>query len=173
VPLWLGMPDRWLGHEASSTRSARGRGQHGAALLELTIVLPLVVALALGIFTGGTAYFRKISIVDAVREGARYGATLRVPTGVGGEAAWEASVRGRVAQASAGELSSANICVKLVYASGGTDCGIGDPAGASAETTIRLVKVSASKAATIEFFFFTSTPTLTGKVAARYERDTG
>lgn len=132
-----------------------------------------MLALALGIFTGGTAYFRKITVVDAVREGGRYGATLAVPTTPGGATAWETSVKNRVAQVSGGELSAANVCVKLVYPTGATDCGVSDPAGASAETNVRLVKVSASKGASIEFFFFTTSPTLTGKMAARYERDTG
>lgn len=136
------------------------------------MVLPLLMALALGTFTGGSAYFRKITIVDAVREGARYGASLPVPT-VGGYAAWEASVKGRVAQASGGELQSASVCAKLVNASGGSDCGVTDPPGAAAEANVRVVKVSASKDATIEFFFYSTTSTLSGKVAARFERDTG
>ncbi|HUQ62135.1 MAG TPA: TadE family protein [Acidimicrobiales bacterium] len=161
-----------------TTRPSRGRprilrrSERGSALVEFTMVLPLLMALALGTFTGGTAYFRKISIVDAVREGARYGASLPVPT-AGGYASWEASVKSRVAQASGGELESASVCAKLVNANGGSDCGVTDPPGAAAETTVRLVKVSASKNATIEFFFYTKTSALSGKVAARFERDLG
>jgi hypothetical protein len=136
-------------------------------------VLPLVMALALGIFTGGAAYFRKITLVDAVREGTRYGVTLPVPTGAGGAAAWETSVKNRVASASAGELLAANVCVKLVYATGATDCGVSDPSGASSEASVRLVKVSATKNVTFEAFFFKTTSTLSSKLAGRYERDTG
>jgi Flp pilus assembly protein TadG len=154
-------------------RHWRRRDERGVALVEFAIVLPVLMAFALGIFSGGTAYFRKITVVDAVREGARYGATLPVPAGAGGAASWETSVRNRVAQASGGELASANVCVKLVYATGAADCGITDPAGAATETGVRLVKVSASKDATLEFFFFTRTVTLSGAVAARFERDTG
>jgi Flp pilus assembly protein TadG len=148
------------------------RSERGAALVEFTIVLPLLMALGLGTFTGGTAYFRKITIVDAVREGARYGASLPVPT-VGGSAAWETSVKSRVAQASGGELVNADVCVKLVLATGATDCGVSDPANATSEPTVRLVKVSASKNAKIEFFFYTKTSALSSKVAARFERDLG
>lgn len=173
------MPTCHHGHAAKFTAARRShpgwfhRGEEGTGLVELALVLPVLLALALGIFTGGTAYFRKITIVDAVREGARYGATLPVPTGAGGSATWEASVQNRVAQASGGELAAANVCVKLVFATGGTDCGVSDPSGAAAETNVRLVKVSASKEARIECFFFTSTSTLSGKLAARFERDTG
>ena len=140
-------------------------------MVELAILLPLIVGLALGIFTGGVAYFRKITIVDAVREGARYGASLQADAGA--MAAWETSVKNRVVHVSGGELTAADVCVKLVYASGASDCGVSDPPGASSETTVRLVKVSASKPATIEFVFFATTSTLSGKLAARYERDTG
>jgi Flp pilus assembly protein TadG len=149
------------------------RGERGAALVEFAIVLPLLMAFALGIFSGGTAYFRRITVADAVREGARYGATLPVPIGAGGATSWETSVRNRVAQASGGELASANVCVKLVYATGTSDCGVADPTGAAAETSVRLVKVSASKGVTLEFFFFSRTATLSSHVAARFERDTG
>jgi Flp pilus assembly protein TadG len=141
--------------------------------VEFAIVAPLVFALALGIFTGGSAYFRKITVVDAVREGARYGATLPVPSGAGGSSSWEASVRSRVLQASGGELTSANVCVKLVSATGATDCGVADPSGASGEGGVRLVKVSASKSVLLEFFFFSRASTLSEKLAARYERDSG
>jgi hypothetical protein len=129
------------------------------------------LALVLAVFTGGTAYFRKVTIVDAVREGARYGASLAIPGG--DTTAWEASVKSRVSQVSGGDVTAAEVCAKLVYAVGGNDCGVGDPAGAAAETTVHLVKVSVSKPAKLEAFFFTLDTTLTGKLAARYERDTG
>lgn len=151
----------------------RGHGERGATLVEFAVLLPLVMGLALGIFTGGTAYFSKIAIVDAVREGSRYGAALPIGSGAGAATSWEESVRNRVVQASTGQLKAENICVKLVYASGGNDCGVADPPGASAETTVHVVKVSATKTAKLEFLFFSRTSTLTGRLAARYERDTG
>jgi hypothetical protein len=147
--------------------------ERGAALVEFAIVLPLALGLILGTFTGGTAYFRKISIVDAVREGSRYASSLRMGSGVGAATAWESSVKNRVVEASGGELTAAEVCVKLVYPSGGTDCGVPDPPGASAETTVHVVKLSATKPARIEFLFLTLNLTVTSKLAARYERDTG
>ena len=58
--------------------ASRTRDERAAALVELAIVLPLVIALILGLFTGGMAYNRKITIVNAAREASRYGATLPV-----------------------------------------------------------------------------------------------
>lgn len=145
--------------------------------MEAVFVVPLLFALLLGITTGGEAYAKKISIVEAVREGARYGATLRLGTGPTAVSDLESSVSDRVVAASAGTLSAGNICVRLLLpgqaVAPGCDPQIADPAGASAQPTVHLVKISASKAAIVQFFFLSTTSTLTGKLAARYERDTG
>ena len=152
------------------------RGERGSSLVELALLLPLAVALLLGMCTGGIAYFQKISLVDAVREGARYGASLKHDAAAGGIATWTQNVKQRVADVSGGELTAAEVCVGLVTPTGSnTACGIADPHGAPADPTAlapaSVVKVSASKVAKIEFIFFTWTPTLSAKVAARYERD--
>ena len=139
--------------------------------LEFAIVLPLLMALVLGIYTGGLAYTNKISLVEAVREGARYGASL--PVGTTPVATWEAGVKDRVVSASGGDLALADVCVKYALPIGGSDCGVADPPGASNEPAVHLVKVSATKQAKIEFFFYTSEPLLRGKIVARFERDTG
>lgn len=154
----------------------RMRNERGAAMVEFALLLPLVMSLLLGIVTGGFAYFQKISLVDAAREGARYGASLKYDAASGGLATWESNVKERVVQLSGGQLSAANVCVQLVTPTGtNSACGVGDPPGASSDPTVlapaRLVKVSATKVATIETIFFTSTPTLSAEVVARYERD--
>jgi len=151
-------------------------GQRGSAVLELALVLPLFAALLLGTFSGGTAYFQKISVVDAVREGARYGASLRSDTASGGLATWRQNVADRVVQLSGGQLTSADVCVDLVTPTGSnTTCGISDPPGAASDPTVlapaRLVKVRATRDAKIEFVLFTAHPTITSKMVARYERD--
>ncbi len=150
--------------------------ERGTALVEFALLLPLVMAILLGTVTGGYAYFQKISLVDAAREGARYGASLKYDAASGGLATWQNNVKERVVQLSGGQLSAADVCVKLVTPTGGnTECGVSDPPGSSSDPTVlapaSLVKVSATKVATIETIFFTYTPTLTAKVVARYERD--
>lgn len=135
--------------------------------------MPLVMSLALGVFTGGGAYVQKIAMIDAAREAARYGASLTVPNGASGMTQWEALVSTRVVELAGGALSTADVCVKLVQPTGGTACGVSDPVGASSENGVRVVKVSASRPTTIEFFVFSLSPTLRAALSARYERDTG
>ncbi len=154
----------------------RRDNERGATMVEFALLLPLVMALLLGIVTGGHAYFQKISLVDAAREGARYGASLKYDAASGGLATWKSNVRERVVQLSGGQLSAADVCVELVTPTGANlQCGVGDPPGSASDPTVlapaRLVKVSATKVATIETIFFTSNPTLSAKVVARYERD--
>jgi hypothetical protein len=165
APLWM------------KTRSTRGRcvgrDEQGSSLVEFVLVAPFVMSLLLGLFTGGAAYAKKISLVDAVREGGRHGSTLLVPTTVGGAAAWEAAVRDRVVHAASGAVVAADVCVKLVLATGGTDCGIKDPPGSSAASGIHLVKVSASVPATVQVLFTSFSPVLKADLATRYERDSG
>ena len=145
-------------------------------MVELALILPLVMALLLGIFTGGSAYFKKISLVDAARDGARYGASLKHDAASGGLAQWRQNVKNRVVAVSGGQLTLADVCAELVTPTGSdATCGVGDPAGAAADPSAlapaSLVKVSVAKATKLEFVFFTATPTLTAKVVARYERD--
>jgi Flp pilus assembly protein TadG len=147
--------------------------ERGAALVEFALVVPLLMAVLLGIFTGGVAYFQKLTIVEAVREGARYGAAYLTGTGAAELASWEAAVKARVSEAAGGTLSGSEVCAKLVQATRGSDCGLADPPGASGETTVRLVKVSAVKQIELEFFFFDMSRAVSGQFVARYERDTG
>ena len=142
-------------------------------VVEFAMVLPLFLALVLGIFTGGNAYSDKLSLMEAVREAARYGASLPLGTGPSAVTTWESNVRARLVQASGGEVASADVCVKLALPTGGSDCGLSDPPGAANEPTVHLVKVSATKPASLEFFFFEKDTVMQGKLVARFERDTG
>jgi Flp pilus assembly protein TadG len=156
---------------------APSQRERGGALVETALVLPILMALLLGVFTGGSAYFQKISLVDAVREGARYGASLEESTATGGLSTWRLNIKNRVVQLSGGVLTTADVCVDLVTPTGSNVvCGVSDPSGASADPTVlaptRLVKVSVTKTARIQFFFFTLNPTMASHVVARYERDT-
>lgn len=133
----------------------------------------MLFGLLLGITTGGQAYATKIGMVGAVREGARYGAALQLGTGATAVDDFETSVTNRVVAAATGSLDAADVCVALVLPGNGIQCGMSDPSGAIAEPGVHLVKVSASKPAVIQFFFASTTATLTERLAARYERDTG
>ena len=145
-------------------------------MVELAFVIPLLMAMLLGIFTGGHAYFQKISLVDAARDAARYGASLKHDSASGGLATWKLRVQQRVVDLAGGQIATSAVCVDLVRPTGtNTACGVADPAGASADPTVltpaSIVKVSVSKPASLKFFFFQMNPTLSAKIAARYERD--
>src|SRR4051794_38966493 len=122
----------------------QARTQRGSTLVETAIVIPLGMAVLLGIFTGGSAYYTKISLADAARDGARYGASLKVPAS--GIAAWKQAVRDRVAELSGGEVATGDVCADLVVPTGtNTSCGVGDPAGTSTDlvsgSPVSVVKV--------------------------------
>ena len=143
------------------------RNERGSALVELTLVLPLFVALLLGIFTCGNAYFQKISVVDAARGGARYGASLQGRRS-GGIGIWRQYVKDRVVKLSGGQLVPADVCVDLVMPTGtNTACGVERPPWRPRTRPMlapaRLVKVSVTRSARIEFLFSTITPDPVGQ----------
>jgi Flp pilus assembly protein TadG len=65
---------------ASERCSEERHRDAGAAAVELVVILPIILVLVFGTLAIGAAYFLKLNVTEAAREGARYGATLR--TGV-------------------------------------------------------------------------------------------
>lgn len=158
------------------------RSESGASLVEMALIFPLLMALLMGIFTGGEAYNRQITMTAAVREGARFGATLDClaacasssPTVAPAAAtsppngAWEDAVAQRVVQQSGGVLSLSDVCVALVMAPDTHNyCGVSDPAGSSGTM---IVKVSAARKTTFEYVFAGQTLNLSASSTNRYER---
>ncbi|MCA1847120.1 MAG: pilus assembly protein, partial [Actinobacteria bacterium] len=88
--------------------SSRRDSERGTALVEFALVLPLIMALILGLVTGGSAYNRKLSMTNAVREGSRFGATLD------GSTTWASSVQTRTVELATGDLTTSQVCVQLV-----------------------------------------------------------
>lgn len=174
-------PRPWSTRGRLRSCSLPRRNERGAVFFEFTLVLPLFLSLVLGIYTGGAAYTDKIGLVEAVREGARFGASLPMGTDANALTTWQDSVKNRVVSASGGDVKFEDVCVKWVLpalvttttATPSTTCGLSDPAGALNEPTVHLVKVSATKPAKLEFFLFSKSTTLTGRLVARFERDTG
>jgi Flp pilus assembly protein TadG len=96
----------------------RMRGESGAALVEFALILPVFAMLVFGVFSAGQAYNNKLTVVHAVREGARYGAALPqsqcTPTSSCSGKTWAQSVQAVVAQRSNGALTASQVCVALV-----------------------------------------------------------
>ena len=103
---------------AKPERRARGRGERGAALVEFTLILPLLLLIVFGGVTTALAYERKSELVYAVRDGARYGATVPRDqcdtTANCGNRNWAQLVQYVTSKRSDGALATSDICVALV-----------------------------------------------------------
>ena len=67
---------------ARCTRFVRHRvlpDSRGTAVVEFAIIFPVLAMLVFGVIDFGRAFFLRNNLVSAVREGARYGATLQSP----------------------------------------------------------------------------------------------
>jgi Flp pilus assembly protein TadG len=150
--------------------------ERGAALVEFALILPLLMSLVLGLVSGGAAYNRKLSMTGGVREGSRFGATLD------GSANWASNVQSRTVSLSSGDLTTSQVCVKLVkvtvvgsppttsdvYSTSG--CTASEPAAPSTVSVNDcLVKVWAARPTSFQAMFFSSTITLTASSVALYE----
>jgi hypothetical protein len=104
-------------------------------MVEFAIALPVLMMLAVGMFSGGAAYNRKASLATASREVSRYGATLPVsafPT----LNAWLTTVVGAAQKDASGDLDPGTpqlrICVSYFHPAGAT----------SLDTTETIVRTS-------------------------------
>lgn len=156
--------------------SRRAQSDRGAALVEFAIIAPLVFALLLGLFSGGIALSQRNSMTNAVREGARLGATLpRSGT-------WADAVEARVLDLATSDLEDTEVCVKLIEApstqlevdstcpsSPGLE---GDqPAITGVATGDCVVLVWAERTGKLEVVFFSQDLTMDTHSVSTYERE--
>ena len=168
-------------------RAPRGplrRGESGAALVEFALVLPVFLMLLLGMMTGGLAYSRKLSVAQASREGARYGATLPITASNPVTTSWLPRVGALTISSSDGELGSDKpgrfVCIAHVPASGtaqkwqvtGTASPVQSPGtciandGRAGETRVQVV---ASRTSRLEALVFSRDLTVGSHAVARFE----
>jgi Flp pilus assembly protein TadG len=108
------------------------RGEDGAAAVEFALVLPVLVIVLLGMVTGGMSFSNAIGVQNAVREGARFGATGDVS-----QVSWAADVISRVRSTQFDDSataagSSTSVCVQLFKAPNIVstwECSIGQDGG--------------------------------------------
>ncbi len=112
-------PSRIRGVHARRRRRATQDG--GAVLVEFALVLPVLMVLILGMFSGGVAYNQKLQVTHATREGARYGTTVAANQ-VFTAGTWAQNVRNLIIERADGELSGpgVTVCVALVQGSPAT-----------------------------------------------------
>src|SRR3954452_24426886 len=103
-------------------RPEHAHGERGAAMVEFVLILPVFLLIVFGGITAALSYEHKSEIVHAVRDGARYGATVPLnqcdTTSNCGTRNWAQLVQYVTAQRSDGTLSTAQICVALIGPSG-------------------------------------------------------
>jgi len=143
--------------------------------VEFALVLPMLVVLMFGMVWTGLAYSDHLSVTNAVREGARYGAAIDYSSGT-----WATSVRDRVKQVyfnAGGTLTDSEICVRLVKSDGtvlasaiGAGCGTA-PTTPTMTTGSCAVLVWVKKPRKIELIVFpTMNFNVKGKSVAYYGR---
>jgi Flp pilus assembly protein TadG len=170
-------------HEQQRSGKRRRAGERAAVLVEFALVLPLLMALALAIVTGGSAYSHKMALNGSAREASRFGATLPetqcTPAANCSGLTWAQLVRDQAVRNSSGSLTAAQVCVALVSGSGAAPVAAGSgmsTAGSapcfadnSADTGKR-VQVSVTRPVTFEVVFFTRTINLTSRAVTRFEQ---
>jgi Flp pilus assembly protein TadG len=102
--------------------NSRARGERGAVVVEIALIAPVLLGVLLLIFTGGSTYAHKISLANAAREAARYGATVPLdqclPATNCAGSTWAELVRSVGVSRSDGALATAGVCVALVSGPG-------------------------------------------------------
>ncbi len=105
------------------------RGDHGAAVVEFALVLPVLMMLLLGMLSGATAWNQHQALGQGARVAARFGSTLPLPADPLDHDAWLDDLADRAVSASEGKLDAGvagrAVCVAYV-----------DPAGAAPDETI-------------------------------------
>lgn len=164
-------------------RAARGRGDRGAVLVEFAVVFPVFMLLTLGMLTGGVVLTHQLSVTQAAREAARYGATVAqdqcATTANCGGMNWAQLVQSLAVQRAGGDVTTSGVCVALVSgpgtapiavdsthttAGGTTPCYVDN----SADTGMR-VQVSLSRPDQIQLMVSSIDITLISHATARYE----
>lgn len=101
------------------------RTERGASAVEFALVVPFLCLLLFGMITTGMTYSAHLSITNAVREGARFGASAVYTQGASPgpaitPAQWASSIQSRVHDVyfNSDSLTATDVCVDLVQPDG-------------------------------------------------------
>lgn len=158
--------------------------ERGAAAVEMAIVLPLFLALVLGILTGGIAMDHKIGVTNAAREAARYGATVPATQCADitkcANKNWAQMVQAVAMDRLSGDVPASQICVALVSGSGSSPVVLSsahttksDGSACYADSsndTGQRVQVTMTRTDRMQTFFFARDLSLSARVVARFEQ---
>jgi Flp pilus assembly protein TadG len=150
-----------------NTESARSGRERGAAVVEMAFVAPLLIILLLGIFTVARAYNVKNTMDHAVREGARFGATIDPWDAGDAFDDIEALVLGELAASAIPSGLVAVNCADLVL-DGANGCDVGGNQVTNAPADLVVVHISVEDYE-LNFVFWTFEVDFTSQAVARYE----
>jgi Flp pilus assembly protein TadG len=90
-------------------------------VVEFALVLPVLMALLLGIVSAGITFNQEMQLTHAAREGARWGASVPASQSFT-SGTWASNVRDLIVQRSAGELggTGTTVCVAMVEGTAGS-----------------------------------------------------
>ncbi|WP_052667462.1 TadE/TadG family type IV pilus assembly protein [Nitriliruptor alkaliphilus] len=153
----------------------RLRDERGSNAVEFALVLPILIMIMFGIFYGGLAYDRQLTLTQGAREGARFGATLpTAPTDDFFDDVFDVALgaAGRHVDASGTDFFA---CVRFVPESGTPTTrtrGTGPPGACTLQGTPPSgphLQVMVARTASLELVFFRAQPLVRGEAFARYE----
>lgn len=104
-------------------RRRRARTESGAAVVEFALVVPFLAMLLLGLVTTGLTYSDHLAVSNAVREGARFGASAPYSQASPAIAPsdWVGAVQQRVHDVyfnAGSNVANSDVCVQLVTSAG-------------------------------------------------------
>ena len=123
--------------QAQRTARCRGRDDTGAQLVEFALVVPVLLLIVLGVINFGYLYGQKLSLNQAVREGARMAVVPGTDNGASVDSQGE--IQTIVRNSTGGLVDPTAVAVTL---SAGSGCGgltVGDPLTVSASYTAQLL----------------------------------
>lgn len=174
-------------------RGASRRNDRGAALVELTLAMPVLAIFVLGMFSAGGALNGEVRMSAAVHDSARYASRLDPNAYTSyGEGSWAANVASLATQRDT-TLSSGTLCVAAVKGTGAgtvtaytaaTGPGVGgtysntggapcwQPTDPTTVVSGRIyVQVAATRVAEIDYFFGRQSVTIESHVMMQAEWD--
>lgn len=175
-------------------RRAHGRvaGDDGAAIVEFAIVLPVLMILLLGLFSGATAWNQNQALGQGARVAGRFASTLPLPETDAERDAWLDDIAARAVASAEGRMGASTpgrtICVAYVDpvvltpddAIARRTTGNGTPTSSSAACyddglgdTAKRVQVVLTRDGALDIGFYRMPLTLRSHTVYRYEADSG
>ena len=168
----------------SLDRRDPGRREGGAAAVEMALVLPLFLAIVMGILTGGIAMDHKIGITSATREAARYGALMPSAQCVDATKCsgrtWAQLVQSVALERVSGDVPASQVCVALVSGPGSSPVPLSaghttrsDGSACYRDSSVdpgQRVQVTMTRYDRMQVFFAAKDLALSARVVSRFEQ---